>query len=50
MNVGTEGKKSIPVVKRDVVLSLDILHRAILEVMADRGEIVIIDSLSGSAP
>lgn len=32
-----------PVVERAVINSLDILHRAILEVMAERGQIVIRD-------
>ena len=37
-------KKPIPVIRREVVNSLDNLHRSIAEVMAERGEITITDT------
>jgi hypothetical protein len=38
-------KKSIPVLNRDVVNSLDNLHRAILEVMAEDKKIIITEAI-----
>ena len=35
-----------PVFKRDIIDSLDLFHRAVLEVMAERGEITIINGES----
>lgn len=43
MNINPGSEKGIPVLSAEVVRSLDTLHRAIAEVMAERGEIIISD-------
>jgi hypothetical protein len=39
-----------PVLSRDAVGALDCLHRAVIEVLADRGEVVIIDAQPEAQP
>ena len=46
MIYAASGKKLV--LARATVNALDVLHRAIIEVLADRGEITIVDSPHGT--